>query len=185
MAAVSRSRIYREFRYPWRGPRVEACRFVKHAWDVARRLDTIVAPLLVGVTLAVSQAVYGADAPAAAAPPIDAPAASSVPGEIIPQRVPLDLERMSLTEAVLPDFALPAPSLIRAAPASELAEGLGVQITHNRRKFRNRAVNWVQDQSPTAGFVADLLLRGAKSGWHVEIDPTGTREYLLEWNVKF
>jgi hypothetical protein len=90
-----------------------------------------------------------------------------------------------LTRTVLPDARLRPNNDEVAAPAQELAEGLSVQITQSRRKFRARAVSWLTDRSVPAGMLGDLLLGGAETGWHVVASPGGHGEYILEWKTRF
>lgn len=91
----------------------------------------------------------------------------------------------ALAAALLPDPDFEPASPAAAAPAQELATGLGIQVEKKRRRFRQRAVNWMSDYSTSAGFLADFLIGGADSGWHLVVDPTGTDEYILEWKAKF
>lgn len=71
------------------------------------------------------------------------------------------------------------------APALELAEGFDVQIVHSRRKFRARAMDWISDRSIAIGHVADFIVGGADSGWHLTVDPRGDDEYQLQWKARF
>lgn len=86
---------------------------------------------------------------------------------------------------ILPDAQLARATHTTAAPAYELASGLGLQVERKRRRFRQRAVNWVTDQSEPAGWLTDFLLDGDDSGWHLVMDPTGDDQYLLEFNMQF
>lgn len=72
-----------------------------------------------------------------------------------------------------------------AAPATELAAGLDVQVDQKRRKFRARVVDYMAHQSAAFGHMTDFLLGGADSGWHFVVDPTGEDEYTLQWKAKF
>ena len=94
------------------------------------------------------------------------------------------LGRQGLASAVMPD-ADPLDEAATTAPAAELAAGLDLQVDRNRRKFRTRAIDWVKDQSLAAGHLADFLVGGADSGWHLTVDPRGDDEYSLQWKVKF
>jgi hypothetical protein len=71
------------------------------------------------------------------------------------------------------------------APAHELAEGLDVEVTQKRRKFRARAIDWVTERSAPMGRLTDFLLGGADTGVHLVADPTGQDEYKLEWQIRF
>lgn len=89
-----------------------------------------------------------------------------------------------LASAVLPGAAIGNPVDVEA-PAYELAEGLEVQVVHNRRKFRARAMDWVSERSLAIGQFADFIIGGADSGWHLTVDPRGDDEYQLQWKARF
>jgi hypothetical protein len=115
---------------------------------------------------------------------VAAPALTTAPLSLEPP-VPFSVALTGLSGAVLPDGDFDAQRASNAAPAQELATGLGVQVDKKRRKFRTRAVNWMEKQSPALGTMTDFLLGGGDSGWHLAADVTGTEEYVLEWKVKF
>ncbi|MCC7329389.1 MAG: hypothetical protein IT484_04445 [Gammaproteobacteria bacterium] len=96
---------------------------------------------------------------------------------------PLVAGGTGLAAAVAVD--LDAPDDSAAAPAVELATGLNVQMDLNRRKFRTRAIDWVMDRSVTVGYLADFLVGGADSGWHLGVDLRGDDEYTLQWRARF
>jgi hypothetical protein len=92
----------------------------------------------------------------------------------------------ALSAAILPDGAFDALAESGShASAHELAGNLNVQIDQKRRKFRNRTVNFVAERSVFAGTMTDLLLDGSDTGWHLAVDATGTREYVVEWKTRF
>jgi hypothetical protein len=125
-------------------------------------------------------------AEAVAAPaPITAPLSLEPPVLFTVALLDLDGSTTGLSGAVLPDGDFDAQAASNAAPAEELATGLGVQVDKKRRKFRTRAVNWMEKQSPALGTMTDFLLGGGEGGWHLAADVTGTEEYVLEWKVKF
>ncbi len=89
-----------------------------------------------------------------------------------------------LAAAVLPsDEDLTAADV--DAPASELAEGFDVRVVHSRRKFRARAMDWISARSEAVGHMADFIVGGADSGWHLTVDPRGDDEYQLQWKARF
>jgi hypothetical protein len=92
-----------------------------------------------------------------------------------------DLRASPLADALLPDSG----ATLEGAPAAELATGLDVRVGHQRRKLRERAVEWMADRSSPVGVMTDLLLGGADSGWHVVVDPSGDDKYILEWKLRF
>ncbi len=92
-----------------------------------------------------------------------------------------DLLASPLADALLPDNG----ATLEGAPAAELATGLDVHVGQQRRKLRERAVEWMADRSTPVGFMTDLLLGGADSGWHVVVDPSGDDQYILEWKLRF
>lgn len=91
---------------------------------------------------------------------------------------------VTLAEAVLPGEQA-ASSGKADAPAHELAEGLGVQVEQSRRKFRASAMDWISERSATVGRMADFLVGGGDSGWHLTVDPRGDDEYQLQWKARF
>lgn len=97
---------------------------------------------------------------------------------------PLPLGERGLASAVMPDQAVPDDAAA-AAPADELAAGLGMQVDRNRRKFRAKAIDWVMDRSVAVGHLADFLVGGADSGWHLTVDPRGEDQYTLQWQARF
>ena len=92
--------------------------------------------------------------------------------------------QVSLAEAALPAEQAD-PSVAAEVPAHELAAGLDVQITQNRRQFRARALDWVRERSINAAEMADFLVGGGDSGWHLTVDPRGDDEYQLQWKARF
>ncbi len=119
-----------------------------------------------------------------------APAAHDFDTQLAASRVvpPLEMEAglggQGLASGVMP-AGDPLDDAATAAPAAEQAAGLDLQVDRNRRKFRTRAIDWVKDQSVAAGHLADFLVGGADSGWHLTVDPRGDDEYSLQWKVKF
>ncbi len=70
-------------------------------------------------------------------------------------------------------------------PSAELAANLNVQLDRSRRKFRTRTIDWVKGRSVAVGQLADFLVGGADSGWHLRVDPRGDDEYMLQWQARF
>lgn len=134
------------------------------------------APVLAFVLFALAGAARADDGAQAVASPLEIPVLELLePGSLDP----------ALTAAVLPDGDFSLAAAEDVAPAPELATGLGLQVQKKRRKFRQRAVNWMGDRSAAVGRMTDFLLGGADSGWHLVVDPTGTDEYVLEWKARF
>jgi hypothetical protein len=133
-------------------------------------------PVLAIVLVLLAGPARAEDAARAAADPLAMPA--------IELLSPRSLDP-ALTAAVLPDGDFSLAAAEDVAPAQELATGLGLQVQKKRRKFRQRAVNWMGDRSVAVGRMTDFLLGGADSGWHLVVDPTGTDEYVLEWKARF
>lgn len=141
-------------------------------------------PAIVLCLACVARSVLADDAVTAAASGT-APLSLEPPVVLSVPLLDLGSSATSLSGAVLPDGEFDAQAASNAAPAQELATGLGVQVDKKRRKFRTRAVNWMEKQSPALGSMTDFLLGGGDSGWHLAADVTGTQEYVLEWQVKF
>lgn len=127
--------------------------------------------------LLAAAAAHAGDPPAAAvADEISLSAAEALSG--------LGQWDMTLAEAVLPGDQA-AHALEADAPAHELAEGLGVQVEQSRRKFRAQAMDWITGRSQAVGRMADFLIGGGDSGWHLTVDPRGDDEYQLQWKARF
>lgn len=141
-------------------------------------------PAIVLCLACVAPSATAAEAVAAPAP-TTAPLSLDLPVLLSVPVLDLDGSTTGLSGAVLPDGDFDAQAASNAAPAQELATGLGVQVDKKRRKFRTRAVNWMEKRSPALGTMTDFLLGGGDSGWHLAADVTGTEEYVLEWKVKF
>jgi hypothetical protein len=106
-----------------------------------------------------------------------AQAGATAPGALVAEW------NQSLADAAF--FGADFQSDAAAAPAAELVEGVDVQVTQKRRKFRARAIDWMSERSETMGLMTDLLLGGADTGFHLVVDPTGQDEYILEWKARF
>ena len=145
-----------------------------------RRVPAVAAAVLVFCHPASGADANGAEPVRAQAPPV-APAGVSqfqplvAPGAWDP----------ALAAAFLPETPAVPETRAVAAPAQELASGLSLQVERKRRRFRQRAVGWVAEQSPSVGWMTDFLLGGGDSGWHLVMDPTGDDEYILEFKMKF
>lgn len=70
-------------------------------------------------------------------------------------------------------------------PAGEMAANLDLQIERGRLHFRSSAVDWLRVKSAPVGRVADFLIGGGDSGWHLSVDPIVDDEVVLEWKFKF
>jgi len=106
------------------------------------------------------------------------------PGQVAAQAVqPLAFGKPRLAALLTADPG--AGDLASPAPASELATHLDVRLERSRRKFRTRAIDWVKDRSLAVGYLADFIIDGGDSGWHLDVDLRGEDEYMLQWKARF